>query len=73
VEKILSRLEYWDQQLIARLILQEHSQEKTARLLHCNCRTVQRRLPEVLDVLSERFLEVGLLVAVRSSGGKKPQ
>jgi hypothetical protein len=70
VEKIVNRLEYWDQQLISRTILQEHGQEKTARLLHCNVRTVQRRVPEVLDLLSEGFLEVGLLVAVRSSGEK---
>jgi hypothetical protein len=67
VEKILERLEYWDQQLIARMILQEHGQEKTARLLHCNRSTICRRLPEVLDLLSEGFLEVGLLVAVPTS------
>jgi hypothetical protein len=70
VEKILEKLEYWDRQLIARMILQEHGQEKTARLLHCNVRTVQRRVPEVLDLLSESFLEVGLLVAAHSSGEK---
>jgi hypothetical protein len=70
VEKILNRLEYWDQQLIARLILQEHSHEKAARLLHCDRKTLGRRLPEVIDMLSESFLEVGLLVAVSSSGQK---
>jgi hypothetical protein len=70
VERILGKLEYWDQQLIAKLILQEHGQEKTAAMLHCNVRTVQRRLPEVIDLLSESFLEVGLLVAVGSSGEK---
>jgi hypothetical protein len=70
VERILEKLEYWDRELIARLILQEHSHEKTARLLHCDRKTIFRRLPEVLDLLSESFLEVGLLVAVRSSGEK---
>jgi hypothetical protein len=68
VEKILGGLEYWDQQLIARLILQEHSHEKAARLLGCDRKTIGRRLPEVVDLLSEKFLEVGLLVAVSSSG-----
>jgi hypothetical protein len=70
VERILNRLEYWDRELIARLVLQEHSQEKAARLLRCDRKTIFRRLPEVLDMLSEKFLEVGLLVALRSSGGK---
>jgi hypothetical protein len=62
VEKCLERLEYWDQQLIARVILQEHSQEQAAYLLHCNRKMVQRRLQEVLDLLSEDFLKSGLLV-----------
>ena len=62
VEKCLERLEYWDQQLIARVVLQEHSQHEAAYLLHCNRKTVQRRLQEVLDILSEDFLRVGLLV-----------
>jgi hypothetical protein len=61
VEKSLDRLEYWDQQLIARLILQEYSQEQGARILHCGLRTIERRLPQVLDLLSEDFLRVGLL------------
>ena len=68
VERSLARLEYWDQQLIVRIILQEHGQEQTARILQCNRKTVQRRLPLVLDLLSEDFLKVGLLVAVPSKG-----
>jgi hypothetical protein len=69
VEKCMNRLEYWDQQLIVRVILQEHSQGQTARMLQCNRKTVQRRLPLVLDLLSEDFLKVGLLVAVPAKGG----
>ncbi|MGB8834730.1 MAG: hypothetical protein WCC95_21440, partial [Candidatus Sulfotelmatobacter sp.] len=42
VEKILNSLEYWDQQLIARLILQEHSHEQAAKLLHCDRKTIGR-------------------------------
>ncbi len=66
VEKCLDRLEYWDQQLIVRIILQEHGQEQTARILQCGLRTVERRLPEVLDLLSEDFLRVGLLAGLPS-------
>ncbi len=61
VEKCLGRLEYWDQQLIARVILQEHSHTQTAYLLHCSRKTVQRRVQEVLDLLGEDFLKSGLL------------
>jgi hypothetical protein len=68
VEKSLDRLEYWDQQLIARIILQEHSQEQAARILHWGLRTVERRLPQVLDLLSEDFLRVGLLAALPARG-----
>lgn len=69
VEKSLERLEYWDQQLIARTILQEHEQEQAARILHCSRSTVQRRLPQVLDLLSEDFLRVGLLAEAPSKRG----
>jgi hypothetical protein len=64
VDRVLARLDYWDQQLIARVVLQEHSYDRAAYLLHCSRKTIQRRLPEVLDLLSQEFLEVGLLVAI---------
>jgi DNA-directed RNA polymerase specialized sigma24 family protein len=66
VEKCLNRLEHWDQQLIARIILQEYGQEQAARILHCSRSKVARRLPEVLDLLSEDFLRVGLLSGLPS-------
>ena len=68
VEKSLNRLEYWDQQLIARVILQEHNHGEAAHILHCSRKTVERRLPEVLDLLSEGFLRVGLLVVIPAKG-----
>jgi hypothetical protein len=68
VEKSLDRLEFWDQQLIARMIFQEHGQEQAARILHCNRKMVQRRLPQVLDLLSEDFLRVGLLSVLPPKG-----
>jgi hypothetical protein len=61
VEKSIERLDYWDQQLIGRIVLQEYEQEQAPRILHCGLRTVERRLPQVLDLLSEDFLRVGLL------------
>ncbi len=66
VEKCLNRLEHWDQQLIARIILQEYGQEQAARVLHCSRSKIARRLPEVLDLLSEDFLRVGLLSGLPS-------
>jgi hypothetical protein len=69
VEKSLDRLEYWDQQLIARIIFQEYSQEQAARILHWGLRSVERRLPQVLDLLSEDFLRVGLLASLASKEG----
>jgi hypothetical protein len=73
VEKSLDRLEFWDQQLIARIILQEHSHEQAARILHCNRKTIQRRLPQVLDLLSEDFLRVGLLTALPPKKGSRDE
>jgi hypothetical protein len=68
VEKSLERLEYWDQQLIGRIIFQEHSHEHAAHILHCSRSTVERRFPFVLDLLSEDFLRVGLLAEAPSKG-----
>lgn len=72
VETCLNRLAQPDQLLIARVILQEYSQEDAARILHCCRRTVQRRVPEVLDLLSEDFLRVGLLAALPSKRREMP-
>jgi hypothetical protein len=61
VENCLERLAPFDQQIIARLILQEHDHEGAARLLHSARRTIERRLPELLDELSEEFLRLRML------------
>jgi hypothetical protein len=68
VEKSLERLGYWDQKLVVRIILQEYSQEQAARILNCGLRTIERRLPQVLDLLSEDFLRVGFLAEGPSKG-----
>lgn len=69
IGKCLERLEHWDQQLIARVILQEHSQEQAAYLLHCHRKVIQRRLQEVLDILSEEFLRIGVLERLPETKG----
>jgi DNA-directed RNA polymerase specialized sigma24 family protein len=62
VERCLNRLEMFDQQLVGRVCLQEYDHEAAARILHCTRRTVERRLPELLDELSGMFLQAELLV-----------
>ncbi len=61
MEKCLARLDEFSRQLIARHILQEHDRWATAKLLHCNEKTVRRYTPVILDLLSEILLEVGLM------------
>jgi hypothetical protein len=61
MEKCLDRLDEFSRQLIARHILQEHDRWATAKLLHCNEKTVRRYTPLVLDLLSEILIEVGLM------------
>jgi hypothetical protein len=67
MEICLQRLDEFSQQLIARHILQEHDHEGTARLLHCNEKTVRRLVPMVLDLLSDILLEVGLMESLDNS------
>jgi hypothetical protein len=61
MEMCLDRLDEFSRQIIARHILQEHDFWATARLLHCNERTVRRLTPLALDQLSDVMLEVGLM------------
>lgn len=61
MERCLDRLDEFSRQLIARHILQEHDRWATAKLLHCNEKTVRRLTPLVLDLLSEILLDVGLM------------
>ena len=49
MEKCLDRLDEFSRQLIARHILQEHDRWATAKLLHCNEKTIRRYTPVVLD------------------------
>jgi len=61
VERCLERLDTLSQELIARIVLQEYSQDEAAVLLRRGRRTVVRKFPEALDHLSELFLQRGIL------------
>lgn len=61
IERCLSKLSAFSQELIGRIALQGFSQEETARLTGCSRRTIVRLYPEALDELSEMFLKVGIL------------
>lgn len=61
VERSLEQLDGFEQQLIAKIVLQEYSQWEAARLLHCGLRTVERCFPDALDALSRIFLRGGIL------------
>jgi len=61
MERCLERLEDFDRQIIARAVLQEHDHESAARLLRCTRKTIERRLPGLIDQLSEAFLDAELL------------
>jgi hypothetical protein len=61
VEGCLDRLPDFDRQIIARVILQEYDHEAAARILQCDRKTIERRLPGLIDELTESFLRMGLL------------
>ena len=62
VARGLAQLGGFENKLIARIALQDYTQNETARVLGCWRRTVGRRFPEALDRLTEIFLKVGLLI-----------
>jgi hypothetical protein len=61
MERCLDRLGDFDRQIIARVCLQQYDHEAAARILQCTRRTLARRLPELIDELSEAFLKAELL------------
>jgi predicted DNA-binding protein (UPF0251 family) len=62
VARGLEQLDEFEHKLIAKIALQDYTQNETARSLGCWRRTVGRRFPEALDRLTEIFLETGLLI-----------
>lgn len=61
VEGCLGRLNNTDVELIAVIVMQEHPHYEVARRLKCTRRTIVRSYGEVLDKLSEIFLEREIL------------
>ncbi|MFB3915152.1 MAG: hypothetical protein ACE14M_00360 [Terriglobales bacterium] len=70
VEQCLDQLDPLSKALLARVVLQEYTEEETARLLHCTRRHVVRLYPEALDRLTEIFLRVRLLRRVPQEPGR---
>ncbi len=61
VEGCLERLQGFDRQIIARVLLQEHDHDAAAQILQCDRKTIERRLPELIDELTDDFLQAELL------------
>jgi len=61
VERSLQELDRFSREVIGRVILQEHTAEHAARKMACGNRSIERRLQEALDRLTEHMLERGIL------------
>ena len=70
VERSLEKLDRREQELIAKIVLQEHTQLETARMLHSTLRTVARNYADALDHLSEIFL-AGEILTPFAAGGEE--
>jgi hypothetical protein len=73
VARGLEQLSGFEHQLIARIALQDYTQNEAARLLGCWRRTVGRRFPEALDRVTEIFLTAGLLIRLPASDVARAQ
>jgi hypothetical protein len=71
VARGLEQLGEFERKLIAKIALQDYTQNETARLLGCWRRTVGRRFPEDVDQPTEIFLEAGLLVRLPVTDGAR--
>lgn len=61
MDRVLRRLNPFQQRLIAMNVLEEYSLREVARLVPCPLRTVEREIPDALDELSRVLLESGLI------------
>lgn len=62
MEKCLEQLGILDRHLLSRIVLQEYTQAETAALLGMSTRAASYKFPQALDRLTEKLLELGLLV-----------
>lgn len=74
IEHCLDRLDHFERQILARIVLQGHSEGQTAWFLHTDRRTIERRYPEALDSLAEVLLTVGMmtLLPMHEPGWRSP-
>lgn len=61
IEKGLKRLDPEGRELVARIALQEYTQEETAQLTRISLRSIIRKYAQSIDTLSKVFLELDLL------------
>jgi hypothetical protein len=61
VEHCLEDLDEFDHRVLGKVVFQDYSQDEAAQLLGCGRKTVGRRVSEILDLVSERLLDRGLL------------
>ena len=61
IARCLQLLDDLERDLVSAIIFEEFTEDEAAWLLHCSLRTVQRMLPETLDLLSAVFLERHIL------------
>ena len=61
VERSLQELDRFSLEVIARVILQEHTPEHAARVMQCASRSVERSLADALDELTKHMLQNGIL------------
>ena len=73
VARGLEQLGEFEHKLIAKIALQDYTQNETARVLGCWRRTVGRRFPEALDRMTEIFLDSGLLIRLPASDVARAQ
>lgn len=67
VERGLEELRPFHQQIIARMVLQEYTQEEMSEGLRCCRQSISRFLCEALDRMTEVFLRMGLMEALPPS------
>src|ERR1041385_4011973 len=61
VEQCLEDLNQFDRKVLGKVVFQDYTQDEAAHLLGCGRKKIWRRVPEILDVVSEKLLEHGLL------------
>jgi len=66
VNQCLSRIGAEHREILSRLALQQFSVEETAKLLHLHPSSVVRRYCNALDLLSQVFLNAGMLETLKS-------